>query len=123
VTNKATAKAAQSSDYAVLVIGSEPGGYVAAIRASQLGLKTAQVESEELRGVRLNWGCTYSRPQIASVGLTENEARDAGHEINVGRFPFQANGKVIALGEAEGMVKVIYDKKVRRTAWRSHAGG
>ncbi len=56
-------------------------------------------------------GCTYCQPQVASVGLTEAEAKAAGHEIRVGRFPFIGNGKAIALGEAEGMVKTIFDAK------------
>ncbi|MCB1497087.1 MAG: dihydrolipoyl dehydrogenase [Bauldia sp.] len=56
-------------------------------------------------------GCTYCTPQIASVGLTEKKARDAGYDINVGRFPFIGNGKAIALGEPDGMVKTIFDKK------------
>lgn len=56
-------------------------------------------------------GCTYSRPQVASVGLTEEAARAAGHEIRVGRFPFIGNGKAIALGEVDGLVKTIFDAK------------
>lgn len=56
-------------------------------------------------------GCTYSSPQIASVGLTEAKAREAGYDIKVGRFPFIGNGKAIALGEPEGMVKTIFDTK------------
>jgi len=55
--------------------------------------------------------CTYCNPQIASVGLTESRAKEAGHEIRVGRFPFVGNGKAIALGEDQGLVKVIFDKK------------
>ena len=55
-------------------------------------------------------GCTYSRPQIASVGMTEAKARAAGHDVRVGRFPFMANGKAIAMGEPEGMVKVVFDR-------------
>ncbi|WP_099045478.1 dihydrolipoyl dehydrogenase [Pseudoponticoccus marisrubri] len=54
-------------------------------------------------------GCTYCHPQVASVGLTEAQAREAGHEIRVGRFPFIGNGKAIALGEAEGMIKTVFD--------------
>jgi dihydrolipoamide dehydrogenase len=54
-------------------------------------------------------GCTYCRPQVASVGLTEARARDLGHELKVGHFPFIGNGKAIAMGEPEGMVKVIFD--------------
>ena len=56
-------------------------------------------------------GCTYCRPQVASVGLTEAAAKEAGHEVKVGRFPFIGNGKAIALGEAEGMVKTVFDAK------------
>ncbi|WP_296763160.1 dihydrolipoyl dehydrogenase [Sediminimonas sp.] len=54
-------------------------------------------------------GCTYCQPQIASVGLTEAQAKEKGRKIRVGRFPFIGNGKAIALGEAEGMVKTIFD--------------
>ncbi len=54
-------------------------------------------------------GCTYCRPQIASVGLTEAAAKEAGHEVKVGRFPYIGNGKAIALGEPEGMVKTVFD--------------
>ncbi|MET0270347.1 MAG: dihydrolipoyl dehydrogenase [Sphingomonas sp.] len=56
-------------------------------------------------------GCTYSRPQVASVGLTEAQAREKGHELKVGKFPFIGNGKAIALGEAEGFVKTVFDAK------------
>ena len=56
-------------------------------------------------------GCTYSRPQIASVGLTEARALAAGRQLRVGRFPFRANGKALALGEREGLVKTIFDAK------------
>ncbi|MCD1624511.1 dihydrolipoyl dehydrogenase [Seohaeicola saemankumensis] len=56
-------------------------------------------------------GCTYCQPQIASVGLTEAKAKAAGYDIKVGRFPFIGNGKAIALGEAEGIIKTIFDAK------------
>ena len=56
-------------------------------------------------------GCTYTNPQIASIGMTEADAKEAGLEINVGRFPFQANGKALALGEPEGLIKAIFDQK------------
>lgn len=56
-------------------------------------------------------GCTYCMPQVASVGLTEKAAKEAGHKIKVGRFPFMANGKAVALGETEGLVKTIFDEK------------
>ncbi len=56
-------------------------------------------------------GCTYCTPQVASVGLTEKAARDRGYEVKVGRFPYVGNGKAIALGETEGMVKTVFDAK------------
>ncbi|HEX8366273.1 MAG TPA: dihydrolipoyl dehydrogenase [Allosphingosinicella sp.] len=56
-------------------------------------------------------GCTYSRPQVASVGLTEAKAKAEGREVKVGKFPFIGNGKAIALGEAEGFVKTVFDAK------------
>lgn len=56
-------------------------------------------------------GCTYSMPQVASVGLTEAKAKEAGFEVKVGRFPFIGNGKAIALGEPEGFVKTVFDAK------------
>ena len=55
-------------------------------------------------------GCTYSQPQVASVGLTEAKAKAAGKKVKVGRFPFNGNGKAIALGEPEGMVKTVFDE-------------
>lgn len=54
-------------------------------------------------------GCTYCRPQVASVGLTEAAAKAKGHKVKVGRYPFMANGKAIALGEPEGLVKTVFD--------------
>ncbi|MBN2972503.1 dihydrolipoyl dehydrogenase [Roseomonas aeriglobus] len=56
-------------------------------------------------------GCTYCHPQVASVGLTEAKAREAGYELKVGTFPFIGNGKAIALGEAEGFIKTVFDAK------------
>ena len=55
-------------------------------------------------------GCTYCRPQVASVGLTEAKAKEAGHKVRVGKFPFIGNGKAIALGEPEGFVKTVFDE-------------
>jgi dihydrolipoamide dehydrogenase len=55
-------------------------------------------------------GCTYSRPQVASVGLTEAKAKEGGRKVKVGKFPFIGNGKAIALGEAEGFVKTVFDE-------------
>ena len=56
-------------------------------------------------------GCTYSRPQVASVGMTEAKAREAGFEVKVGKFPMIGNGKAIALGEADGFVKTVFDAR------------
>jgi dihydrolipoamide dehydrogenase len=56
-------------------------------------------------------GCTYCHPQIASVGLTEGKAIEAGHDVKVGRFPFMGNGKAIALGEPDGLVKTVFHAK------------
>ena len=56
-------------------------------------------------------GCTYCMPQVASVGLTEKKAKEGGREVKVGRFPFIGNGKAIAMGEPEGLVKTIFDAK------------
>ena len=68
------------------------------------GLKPTNIESPIP-------GCTYSTPQIASVGLTEAQAKEQGHEPKVGRFPFRVNGKAIASGEIDGFVKVVFDGK------------
>lgn len=56
-------------------------------------------------------GCTYCHPQVASVGLTEAKAREAGYDVKIGNFPFIGNGKAIALGEAEGFIKTVFDAK------------
>ncbi len=56
-------------------------------------------------------GCTYCRPQVASVGLTEAKAKEQGFEVKVGRFPFMGNGKAIAQGEPEGLIKTVFDAK------------
>jgi len=69
------------------------------------GLKPHAVKPESIAG------CTYCHPQIASVGFTEEQAREAGYDIKVGHFPFIGNGKAIALGESEGMVKTVFDTK------------
>ncbi len=56
-------------------------------------------------------GCTYCRPQVASVGMTEAKAKEKGHSVKVGKFPFFGNGKAIAMGEAEGLIKTVFDAK------------
>ena len=59
-------------------------------------------------------GCTYCHPQVASVGLTEARAKDAGYQLKVGRFPFIGNGKAITLGEDQGLIKTVFDAKTGR---------
>jgi dihydrolipoamide dehydrogenase len=56
-------------------------------------------------------GCTYCHPQVASVGLTQRAAKEKGIDVKIGKFPFLANGKAIALGEDQGLIKTIFDKK------------
>ncbi len=96
-----------------------PGPWLAH-KASHEGVTAAEAIAQELgnTGVHphpLNRnnipGCTYCHPQIASVGITEAKAKEAGLEIRVGNFPFIGNGKAIALGEAEGFIKTIFDAK------------
>jgi dihydrolipoamide dehydrogenase len=67
-------------------------------------------------------GCTYSSPQIASAGLTEESAKALGLETRIGRFPFRANGKALALGKTEGLVKTIFDKRTGRLLGAHLAG-
>jgi dihydrolipoamide dehydrogenase len=76
--------------------------------ASELGNKDAHPHPMDVRNIP---GCTYCRPQVASVGLTEAKAKEAGYEVKVGKFPFIGNGKAIALGETEGFVKTVFDAK------------
>jgi dihydrolipoamide dehydrogenase len=71
--------------------------------------KIASVQGVHPMNTRNIPGCTYCSPQVASIGLTEKAAKDAGHEVRVGRFPFSGNGKAVALGEMEGMVKTVFD--------------
>ena len=96
-----------------------PGPWLAH-KASHEGVTTAEAIAKELGNKEVHPhpldranipGCTYCRPQIASVGLTEAKAKEAGHEIKAGTFPFIGNGKAIALGEAEGFVKTVFDAK------------
>ena len=76
--------------------------------AQELGNKDARPHPLDRSAIP---GCTYCHPQIASVGMTEAAAKEAGKDIKVGKFPFIGNGKAIALGEAEGMVKTVFDAK------------
>ncbi|MFL6854268.1 MAG: FAD-dependent oxidoreductase, partial [Sphingomicrobium sp.] len=76
--------------------------------AQQLGNKDVHPHAMDVLNIP---GCTYCHPQVASVGLTEARAKEAGHEVKVGKFPFIGNGKAIALGETEGFVKTVFDAK------------
>ncbi|WP_271077857.1 dihydrolipoyl dehydrogenase [Aurantiacibacter sp. MUD61] len=96
-----------------------PGPWLAH-KASHEGVTTAEAIAQELGNKDVHPhplnrsaipGCTYCHPQIASVGMTEAKAKEAGHEVKVGVFPFIGNGKAIALGEAEGFTKTVFDAK------------
>ncbi len=76
--------------------------------AKELGNKEVHPHAMDRRNIP---GCTYCHPQVASVGLTEAKAKEAGYEVKAGTFPFIGNGKAIALGEAEGFVKTVFDAK------------
>ena len=95
-------------------IGDVAGGPWLAHKASHEGVMVAELAaglSPEPVDPDSIAGCTYCWPQIASVGLTEAQAKDANRDIKVGRFPFIGNGKAIALGEPEGLIKTIFDAK------------
>ena len=76
--------------------------------AKDLGNKDVHPHATDPKNIP---GCTYCRPQIGSVGLTEAKAKEAGYQVKVGKFPFIGNGKAIALGEPEGFVKTVFDAK------------
>jgi len=95
-----------------------PGPWLAH-KASHEGVTCAEAIAQELGNSDVHPhpidrnaipGCTYCHPQIASVGLTEAKAKEAGHMVKVGNFPFIGNGKAIALGEAEGFIKTVFDE-------------
>jgi dihydrolipoamide dehydrogenase len=93
-------------------IGDIAGAPWLAHKASHEGVMVAElIAGEQPHPVRPESiaGCTYCQPQIASVGLTEARAKELGHKIRVGRFPFIGNGKAIALGEPEGLIKTVFD--------------
>lgn len=99
----------------VYAIGDLAGAPWLAHKASHEGVlcveKIAGVKGVHPLDVTNIPGCTYCTPQVASVGLTEKKAKELGHTVKVGRFPFIGNGKAIALGEPEGMVKTVFDAK------------
>jgi dihydrolipoamide dehydrogenase len=76
--------------------------------AKELGNKDVHPHSMDVLNIP---GCTYCHPQVASVGLTEAKAKEAGYEVRAGKFPFIGNGKAIALGETEGFIKTVFDAK------------
>ena len=98
----------------VFAIGDIAGAPWLAHKASHEGVMVAElVAGQHPHPIKPNSiaGCTYCTPQVASVGLTEAKAKEAGYDIKVGRFPFMGNGKAIALGEPEGLVKTVFDAK------------
>ena len=104
----------QTSDSGVYAIGDVAGAPWLAHKASHEGIIAAEAiagkKPHKMTKTNIP-GCTYSSPQIASVGLTEKAAIDAGHTIKVGRFPFYANAKALIVGDGEGLVKTIFDAK------------
>ncbi len=98
----------------VFAIGDIAGAPWLAHKASHEGVMVAElIAGEKVHPIKPNSiaGCTYCHPQVASVGLTEDKAKEAGYKIKVGKFPFIGNGKAVAMGEAEGLVKTIFDEK------------
>ncbi len=99
----------------IYAIGDVAGPPMLAHKAEHEGVicieKIASVEDVHPMNKGAIPGCTYCHPQVASVGLTEEAAKEAGREVKIGRFPFIGNGKAIALGEDQGLVKTIFDAK------------
>ena len=113
-THVVTDEYCRTSVKGVFAIGDLAGAPWLAHKASHEGTMVAElIAGKKPHAVDPNSiaGCTYCHPQIASVGMTEAQAKDAGLNIKVGRFPFIGNGKAIALGEPEGMIKTIFDAK------------
>ena len=113
-THVVTDEYCRTSVKGVFAIGDLAGAPWLAHKASHEGTMVAElIAGKKPHAVDPNSiaGCTYCHPQIASVGMTEAQAKDAGLDIKVGRFPFIGNGKAIALGEPEGMIKTIFDAK------------
>ncbi len=98
----------------IYAIGDIAGAPWLAHKASHEGVMVAElIAGQHVHPIKPGSiaGCTYCYPQVASVGMTEAKAKEAGFEIKVGRFPFIGNGKAIAMGESEGLVKTIFDAK------------
>ena len=98
----------------VYAVGDCAGGALLAHKASHEGIACVEKIAGEAHGP-VDYGnipnCTYCHPEVASVGLTEEQAKEAGHDIQVGKFPWVGNGRAVAHGDAEGFIKVIRDKK------------
>ena len=111
----------ETSDANIFAIGDVVGApwlahkasHEGTIAAEKIASKLGKYDAKKVHPIKTDNipGCTYSMPQIASVGLTEKKAIAAGKKIKVGRFPYMANGKAIAAGESEGLIKVIFDEK------------
>ncbi len=105
----------ETGEPGVYAIGDIAGAPWLAHKASHEGVicveKIAGLKDVHPLNTRNIPGCTYCHPQVASVGLTEAKAKDLGYAVKVGRFPFVGNGKAIALGETEGLVKTVFDAK------------
>ena len=112
-THVVTDEFCRTSVDGIYAIGDVAGAPWLAHKASHEGVMVAElIAGQKVHPIKPGSiaGCTYCNPQVASVGLTEAQALDAGYKIKVGRFPFMGNGKAIALGEAEGLVKTVFDE-------------
>jgi dihydrolipoamide dehydrogenase len=104
----------QTSEVGIYAIGDVAGAPWLAHKASHEGIIAAEtIAGKKAHAINKNNipGCTYSSPQIASVGMTEEAAKAAGHQVKVGHFPFYANGKALIIGDTGGLVKTIFDAK------------
>ena len=105
----------QTGEPGIWAIGDVAGPPWLAHKASHEGIiaveKMAAVENIQPLDTSRIPACTYCNPQVASIGMTEAAAKEAGHNLKVGRFPFQGNGKAIAMGEPEGLIKTVFDEK------------
>ncbi len=109
-----TDKFMQTNVPGIFAIGDIAGAPWLAHKASAEGIVAAEfMAGHHTDGVNYNNipGCTYCQPQVASIGMTEAKAKEAGYEVKVGKFPFTAAGKAHAIGEAKGFVKMVFDAK------------
>ena len=111
---QADRKTYQTSVEGIYAIGDVAGAPWLAHKASHEGIRCVErIAGQDPQPINYENipGCTYCQPQVASVGLTEETAKEKGHKIKVGKFPFQANGKAVGAGQTDGFVKVIFDEK------------